>query len=77
MTRETILLLIRHCLTAVGVLLTQLKITTDAEWKPLADSIATASGSICVALALAWSIRKAWKRRKTDPANTPTPTPTK
>ncbi len=56
MTEETILLLIRHGLTALGPLLIALTPITEGEWD-------TGAGAIMTLIGLGWSFKRKWSRQ--------------
>lgn len=65
MKLETLLLLIRHALTAVGVLLMNAGIVDQEGWDIFAGAVLTMVGGV-------WSFWRKFKRQKTTTSVTPT-----
>ena len=66
MTKETITLLIRHGMTALGIMLTQADIATTDEMQAFTDAITSIAGTAMTAAGLAWSFQRKWKRKKQE-----------
>lgn len=66
MTSESIKLLIRHGLTALGPLLIALRISDDTQIGHLIDAIADGAGAVFTLSGLVWSFMRKLKRDKTE-----------
>lgn len=65
MLKETVLLVLRHGLSAVGPLLAAKGLVDPGDWSELASQIQIAAGSGMTAVSLAWSFYRKWKRSRT------------
>lgn len=64
MTRETILLLVRHALTAGGLLLTQMRVVTTDDVQQFTDAALVLVGSALTVAGLCWSFARKFKRER-------------
>ena len=68
MTAESIKLLVRHGLTALGPLLIALQISDETQTGHLIDAIADGTGAVATLTGLVWSFARKLKRSRQAPA---------